>query len=353
MPLTVLSVAYPLATVSAGTAGGAEQVLLTLDRGIVRGGHHSIVIAAAGSRCDGLLLPVTIPTGKLDPFARQHAQRCFRRALEQAVETHRPDIVHMHGVDFSEYLPDTEIPIIVTLHLPLSWYRAAAFRKQRCNLTFVAVSEQQAATAPAGVHIHETIPNGIDLAEFAPAYRKGDYVLVIGRICPEKGIHLAISAAELARVPIQIAGNVFDYPEHRSYFESEIRPRAGRHVRLIGLVGARRKARLLAGARCVLIASQAPETSSLVAMEAMASGTPVIAWRSGALGEIVDHGRTGWLVSSVKEMAAAIERVAEIEPLECRREAEARFSSEKMIARYCNLYQRSKVRHSARELQAA
>ena len=353
MPLRVLSVAYPLAIASAGTAGGAEQVLLTLDRGIIRAGHHSIVIAAAGSRCDGLLLPVTIPAGKLHPLARQNAQASFRRALEQALETHRPDVVHMHGVDFSEYLPEAETPIIVTLHLPLSWYHPAAFRNQRCDLTFVAVSAHQAATAPAGFHVHETIPNGIDLAEFAPAYRKGDYVLVIGRICPEKGIHLAIDAAELARVPIQIAGNVFEYPEHRSYFESEIRPRAGRQVRLIGPVGGRRKARLLAGARCVLIASQAPETSSLVAMEAMASGTPVIAWRSGALGEIVDHGRTGWLVSSVKEMAAAIECAAEIEPQECRREAESRFSSEKMISRYCNLYQSAKVRHSEVELQAA
>jgi glycosyltransferase involved in cell wall biosynthesis len=353
MPLTVLSVAYPLAQVSPGTAGGAEQVLLTLDRGIVHSGHRSIVLAAAGSRCCGLLLPVTIPAGELHPLARQQARESFRQAIGEAVKAHSPDIVHMHGIDFYDYLPDLEIPVIITLHLPLTWYPPAALRNKRGNLTFISVSQHQATTAPAGVHIDEIVPNGVDLAEFSPSRRKGDYALVIGRICPEKGIPLAIHAAELAGVQLLLAGNVFEYPEHRDYFEKEVRPRLGPQVRLIGHVGGQRKAHLLAGARCVLIPSQAEETSSLVAMEAMASGTAVIAWRNGALCEIVAHGRTGWLVSSVEEMAAAIDRVAEIDPQECRREAEARFSCDRMVFRYLNLYRRISVTRSELKLEAA
>jgi glycosyltransferase involved in cell wall biosynthesis len=353
MPLTVLSVAYPLAKVSPGTAGGAEQVLLTLDRGLVGRGHRSLVIAAAGSRCYGLPIPVTIPMGELHGAARQQARERFKRTIENAIAVHHPDVVHMHGIDFADYLPETDIPIMVTLHLPLCWYAGSALRNQHCNLTLVAVSHNQAATAPAGVPIHQTILNGIDLAEFSPSSRKSDYALVIGRICPEKAIHLAIDAAKLAALPIKIAGRVFEYPEHRAYFEKEIRPRLSSRIRFVGHTGGRRKARLLAGARCVLIASQAPETSSLVAMEAMASGTPVVAWRSGALSQIVAHGRTGWLVSSVEEMARAIERVDEIESQECRREAETKFSSERMVTRYLSLYQRAIVGDSKLELQAA
>ena len=103
----------------------------------------------------------------------------------------------------------------------------------------------------------------------------------------------------------------------------------------------------------MLIASQAPETSSLAAMEAIASGTPVIAWRSGALPEIVAHGRTGWMVSSVEEMAAAIHRANAIAPAECRREAEQRFCSERMTADYFSLYRRLAKATELPEWQAA
>ena len=101
---------------------------------------------------------------------------------------------------------------------------------------------------------------------------------------------------------------------------------------------ARVQAHLLAGARCLLVPSLVPETSSLVAMEAIASGTPVIAWCSGALPEIVSDGRTGFLVNSVEQMADAISRVESIDPSACRGEAKQRFSSERMIADYLSLY---------------
>jgi len=118
-------------------------------------------------------------------------------------------------------------------------------------------------------------------------------------------------------------------------------------------MGGDRKSELLAGARCLLLASHAEETSSLVAMEALASGTPVIAWRRGALGEIVVHGKTGWLVSSVEEMESAIRRTMEIDKFECRQEAERRFSSRKMVDGYVSLYRSLVAGKVAQELQAA
>jgi glycosyltransferase involved in cell wall biosynthesis len=175
----------------------------------------------------------------------------------------------------------------------------------------------------------------------------------MGRICPEKGFHFAIDAAERAGVKLVLAGSVFEYAEHRKYFDSMIAPRLNERVRFIGPVGGKRKCDLLAGARCLLIPSLVDETSSLAAMEAMAAGTPVIAWRSGALTEIVADGRTGFLVSSVEEMSDAIARVESIDRKECRREAEERFDAWRMFSRYRSLYESVANMASQPELQAA
>ena len=353
MPLTVLSVAYPLARVSEATAGGAEQVLLTIDRALVEWGHRSLVLAAADSRCNGLLLPVQIPSGNLDERAKLESRRQFREALNHALDRYSIDVIHMHGIDFNEYLPDCEVPVVVTLHLPLAWYSPKAFQFRRQNIHLVCVSQAQARTAPAGMHIEHTIPNGVQLDQFHLARRKGSYVLFMGRICPEKGVHLAMEAAQRAGTRLLIAGTVFDYPEHREYFETRVRPQLGSNAASLGAVGGERKAELLAGAKCLLIPSSARETSSLIAMEALASGTPVIAWRSGALPEIVSDGRTGFVVSSIQELSDAIVRVSDLSSWECRVEAERRFSSMTMTSAYFALYDEAVRSARLPELQAA
>ncbi|HKW19173.1 MAG TPA: glycosyltransferase [Terriglobales bacterium] len=338
MPLTVLNVSYPLALVSPRTAGGAEQVLATLDKGIVEAGHRSLVVAPAGSRCNGLLIPARIPTGVLDENAKRNARRTFKDLIHRTLEEYPVDVVHMHGLDFHEYVPDRNISIIVTLHLPLSWYEAAALRSSGHRVCLICVSNTQASTARSGVRIHRVITNGVEIQNCFLSRRKSNYAVVISRICPEKGIHLAIEAAERAGIELRIAGSVFEYSEHRDYFESMIRPRLSGRVRFLGPVGGARKINLLSGARCLLISSLAPETSSLVAMEAMAAGTPVISFSSGALPEIVKHGRTGFLVSSTEEMSEAIAEANSILPKICREEAERRFSAAKMVDAYLDLY---------------
>lgn len=338
MPLTVLNVAYPAAPVDADPVGGAEQIVAALDRAVVAGGHRSLVIACEGSQAAGRLIPTARPPAELSPEARQQLAVEHRQAISRALRTDPIDVVHLHGIDCTSYLPAERVPTLVTLHLPPSWYAAEIFGPQRPGVYLNCVSYSQRTACPNVDHLIGVVDNGVDLARLHPSGPRGDYALVLGRICSEKGQHLALEAAHQADVPLVIAGSVFPYPEHVEYFRTQIVPRLDQRRRHIGPVQGEYKRQLLAAARCVLVPSLAPETSSLVAMESLACGTPVVAWRSGALPEIVQHGTTGFLVETTGAMAAAIDAAGLIDPAACRRAAEQRFSVARTCSSYLRLY---------------
>ena len=344
MSLTILSVAYPLAPVSPDAAGGAEQVLAMLDRGIVEAGHRSIVVAQDGSRVAGTLVPVPAIAGELDDAAKERAHAATRAAIGSALARFPVDLVHLHGIDFHAYLPPPGLPALATLHLPPSWYPAEALRPTRSDTWLHCVSEAQHNDCPAGNGLLPPIPNGIDVEALQARHAKRGYALFLGRICPEKGVHVALDAAKLAGVTLFIAGEVFPYDAHQRYFADEVRPRLDRHRRFLGPVGLAWKRRLLTAASCLLVPSLAPETSSLVAREAIACGTPVIAFPNGALSEAVEHGRTGFLVDDVAGMAEAIRRAGEIDSGVCRKTARHRFGKDKMVAAYLDRYARLAAR---------
>jgi glycosyltransferase involved in cell wall biosynthesis len=334
--MLVVEVAYPFAPVGPDTVGGAEQILTALDAAL---GHQSIVIACEGSSCRGVLIP--IPALKnLDERSRAAGHAHVRRAIAEALERFPVDLIHFHGVDFPAYLPSEGPPVLATLHLPIHLYPAQALFPRRPGTWLHCVSESQRRDCPPGVPLLATVPNGVDLAALRPGPRKRGFALCLGRICREKGYHEALDAAREAGVPLILAGEVFPYEDHRRYFREEIEPRLGPGARFLGPLGLARKRRLLAAARCLIVPSRIAETSSLVSMEALACGTPVVAFRTGALPEIVEHGRTGFLVSDVSGMARALREVESLDPAACRAEAERRFFAETMISRYLDLYQR-------------
>lgn len=339
MNLTVLSVAFPLAPVTADPVGGAEQVLSRLDRAVQASGGRSIVIAAEGSTTAGELLPVPQPQGQIDDAGWAKAHEAVRRRIREAIATSHPDVVHLHGVDFFSYLPRSGPPVLVTLHLPLAWYPAEILCAPPRGVWLTPVSHDQARRAPPGARLTAPIENGVDVEDFRPC-RKRRYAVALGRICPEKGFHLALDAARRARMPLILAGAVFPYPEHRRYFEQEIRNRLDRRRRWIGPVGGATKRRLLAAARCLVAPSLAPETSSLVAREALAAGTPVVALRAGALAETIEPARTGFLVDRPSALAAAMQRARRLDPEACRGAARERFPAARMVAAYFEAYQR-------------
>jgi glycosyltransferase involved in cell wall biosynthesis len=338
--LTVLSVAYPLAAVGPDAVGGAEQVLTRLDAALTRAGHRSIVVACEGSRVVGTLLTTPLRDGPLDDAARDATRGAHRRAIAAALRRWPVDLVHLHGIDFHAYLPAPGVPVLATLHLPLPWYPAEALRPRRPDTWLHCVSAAQRRDAPADLDLLPDIPNGVDVEALrVPNARRG-FALALGRICPEKGFHLALDAAKRAGVPLLLGGEVFRYPAHERYFTDEIAPRLDRQRRFLGPVGLARKRRLLSAARCLLVPSLVAETGSLVAMEALACGTPVIAFPNGALAEVVEQGLTGYLVQDEHEMAEAILLASQIDPDACRAAARARFSAETMTARYLALYRK-------------
>jgi glycosyltransferase involved in cell wall biosynthesis len=338
--LTVLSVAYPLAPVGPDAVGGAEQVLTHLDGALVRSGHTSIVVACEGSTPAGELVATPREEGMITDAVRERAWREHRAAIRRALERYPVDLVHMHGIDFHRYLPALGVPVLATLHLPPSWYPADVFRVGRPETYLHCVSSAQRRACPPGAGLLPELPNGIPVDALAARHAKRGFALMLGRICPEKGFHRALEAAEMADVPLLVGGRVYPYPEHEHYFREEVAPRLDRKRRFLGPVGFQRKRRLLTAARCLLVPSLAPETSSLVAMEALACGTPVVAFPSGALPEIVEHGRTGFLVRDAREMAEAIRAVDTLDPELCRAAAREHFSVEIMTRRYLELYAR-------------
>jgi glycosyltransferase involved in cell wall biosynthesis len=339
MALTVLNVAYPLAPVGPDAVGGAEQVLSALDRALVNAGHRSLVVACEGSEVAGTLCPIPAEAGPLDQAARQRAWAAHRQAIVDCRRRWPVDLVHLHGIDFDAYLP-ADGPTLVTLHLPLGWYPAEALQPARPDLWLHGVSDAQCRDAPSGAGLLPPIPNGVSIGDGTLPHAKRCFVLMLGRICPEKGIHLALDASRQADVPLIVAGRLFPYDAHIRYFEQEVVPRLDTRQRFVGPLGLRRKRRFLAAARCLVVPSLCPETSSLVAMEALSCGTPVVAFPNGALPEIVDHGRTGFLVRDVAEMAEAIRAAADLDPAECRAEAVRRFSLDRMVQRYLSVYHR-------------
>ncbi len=336
--LTVLSVAYPLAPVGPDAVGGAEQVLSMLDRALVVAGHRSRVVACEGSRVAGELLPIPSAPGILDEYARDAAHRAVRRVLSTA----SADLVHLHGIDFNEYLPPPGAPALVSLHLPPAWYSQAALNPERADTWLHCVSAAQHRAlqhSPHTPNLLSPIDNGVDVAALGAArHGRRGYAIMLGRVCPEKGQHTALQAAHRAGIGLLVAGQVFPYPDHQRYFAEAVTPLLDQRRRFIGPLGLDRKRRLLAGARCLLAPSTAAETSSLVAMEALACGTPVIAFPSGALADLVEHGRTGFLVNSAEEMADAIAQVARIDPDACRQAARDRFDQANTIASYFAVY---------------
>ncbi len=335
--MRILYVSYPLLPVNDESCGGAEQVLVTLEREMARRGHETVIAGCTCTRAAGGVFGTGAVPASADQL--EERERAQNDAIVKLMRWRKFDLIHDHGGNIWRRAGEVKVPVLATLHLPRTMYAADFFDDVPRNVGFNCVSQSQLSTFSDVRQMIGYTENGIAAERFPLAAKKAGYVLWVGRICEEKGPHLAIAAARAAGVPLVLTGDVYPLSYHQAFFEREVRPAIDdRTVRFVRQPSAAEKVRLLQRARAVLLPSTVEETSSLVAMEAMACGTPVIAFARGALPRIIVDQETGFIVDNVSMMAKAISWCDKIDPLVCRRRVQERFSAARMADRYEQLY---------------
>ena len=244
------------------------------------------------------------------------------------------DIIHLNNVPGLVHSRFVELPFVYTVHhvheQPLS-----EFYRYHSRVRYVTISDFQRRQEPMQ-HIR-TIHHGIDLDEYRLQEKKQPYLAFIGRIAPVKGTHLAIQVAKRAGLPLKIAGEV--QPIFRDYYEKEIEPHLdGKNVEYVGEADLSAKNELLGNATAMLFPIQWDEPFGLVMIEAMACGTPVIAFPGGAVEEVVRESVSGAICRSVEEMATMVRDAGQYRPAEIRAYVAQNFSREVMAGKYAALY---------------
>lgn len=300
--------------------GGVEWVVSALTEALVGRGHEVTLFCAPGSVSSAhavSLLDAAHPDEiERSLYEADHVARAF-----ESVEAPggRPiDVIHDHcGFTALAMADRVATPLVHTLHGPFTPHTAAFYQRHGRKAALVGISHAQLASGPVGLKPAGVIPNPIDVASWPMRHDKDDYLLWIGRMTVEKGPHRAIAAAAAADVPIVLAGVI--QPGQQEFFEREVLPHVdGDRVRFIGEIGGALKHSTFAGARALLMPIRWQEPFGMVMVEALACGTPVIAFAEGAAREIIVDGETGFLVDDEKAMGAAVARLSTIDPRACR-----------------------------------
>ncbi|HBF07667.1 MAG: glycosyltransferase family 4 protein [Pseudomonadota bacterium] len=322
------------------TYGGTERVVHYLTEELVKAGHDVTLFAAGDSQTSAKLHPIipeSLRKSKQGRDAIASHILSFSTLLEQLADF---DIVHFH-TEFYQFMVGHTlcIPHISTLHCRLDTADYAAMFAQHPNMPVVSISNSQRNPVEKANWV-DTVYNGIPAEnyDFKPK-GKQDYLAFIGRISPLKNPVEAIQIAIEANVPIKIAAKVDPWDEE--YFETQFKPYLSHPlVEFIGEVNEQEKNELLGNALGLLFPIAWPEPFGLVMIEAMACGTPVIAYRNGAVPEVMKHHFTGYIVDSVSEAVEAVHNLHSISREYCRDYFVRRFSAEAMAKNYISLYER-------------
>jgi glycosyltransferase involved in cell wall biosynthesis len=339
--MRIALIAPPWYTIPPSGYGGIEWVVALLADGLTDRGHDVTLFAAPGSDTRARLVsplheePPRDAIG--DPwYEASHVVSVYEHGDEF-------DILHDHtgpvGVSVGAL---SDCPTIHTLHGPFTRQAHMLYSRVARQHWFVAISESQKSMAPENLRWGGVVYNGIPMDRYPFREDKDDFLFFLGRADEEKAPHLAILAARRAGRRLVMCATTKNERE-RAYWKANVEPILGDDVEVHGECPHELKADLLARARALLFPIQWAEPFGLVMTEAMASGTPVVAWRNGSVPEVVADGETGFIVESVEEMAAAIDRVGDLDPRAMRSWVQDRFSAEAMVLGYERAYERALV----------
>jgi glycosyltransferase involved in cell wall biosynthesis len=319
--------------------GGIEWVVALLADGLTDRGHDVTLFAPPGSQTKARLvspLEVEPPADAVgDPWLEaSHAMTAYEDHGEF-------DLLHDHmgpvGVSIGAV---TGSCTVHTLHGPFTEQTSRLYSRIARQHWFVAISKRQRALSPPDLRWAGVVYNGIPLERYPFREDKQDYLLFLGRADEEKAPDLAVEAARRAgRRLIMCATTKND--RERSYWAEKVEPLLSDSVDVCGECNQEQKVELLAGAAALLFPVQWEEPFGLVMTEAMACGTPVVAWRNGAVPEVIEDGVTGWVVDSMDDFVRAIGRLGELDPRACRTRVEERFSGDVMVTGYERAYRRA------------
>jgi glycosyltransferase involved in cell wall biosynthesis len=338
-------IAPPWVAVPPPAYGGTEGVIDRLARGYVAAGHDVLLWTTGDSTC---------PVRRDSALERSAPERLGDCATEvhhvvrgyAAIRRWGADIVHDHTwAGPAHGVPSGTLRIVATNHGPFTGDVLGIYQELSPDLPIIAISHDQASHA-RGVAIADVIHHGVELAGFPAGAGTGDadgsYVLFLGRMGPEKGAREAAIAAKRAGTRLLIAAKRREAAE-LEFFEKHVEPLLDDDIVYLGEVRHDEKLRLLRGARALINPIQWDEPFGLVMIEALASGTPVLAFSRGAAPEIVTDGVTGYLCSDIDELVGRIGAIGAIDRRACRSSVADRFTSERMVSAHLALFDRLRM----------
>ncbi len=341
LPLRIAMLAPPWISVPSPGYGGVGSVVSALTEALVGRGHDVTLFCAPGSTSRAKVVSLLERAHPGETERARHESDHVAAAFDGIDGGGRGqfDIVHDHcsftGLAMANRI---DTPLLHTLHGAFTADTAAFYARHAHKAAIVGISRAQLDLAPPELRPIASIPNPIDVRSWPLQERKGDYLLWIGRITAEKGPHRAIAAARAVDVPLVLAGVV--QPGNQAFFDREIAPHVdGTRVQFVGEVGGSVKRSLFARARGLLMPIRWEEPFGMVMIEALACGTPVIAFPEGAARELVTEGVTGFLVKDERAMAVAIGGLPRIDPRVCRAWVSRHCGADVVAAAYERTYQ--------------
>ena len=326
--------------------GGTERVVSWLSEALVHAGHDVTLFASGDSLTSARLVPM-VPRALRLAGVRDHVPSTILMLDEVRRRADEFDVIHFH-VDIIPFplFETLAHKCVTTLHGRLDLAEAHPVYERFAAMPLISISDAQRRPMPEGLNWLATVHHGLPANLYKPGAGFGGYLLFLGRIAPEKRPDRAIEIATRANLPLKIAAKVDAADEE--YFKEKIAPLLEHPlVEFVGEVNDTQKQDLLGNALALLFPIDWPEPFGLVMIEALAAGTPVIAWPQGSAPEVLDEGCTGLLVRTIDEAVSAAKAIQRLDRRQIRGTFERRFTSERMADRYVDAYRHMEVRNTA------